>query len=174
MRTPKNTAHCLLLVLEYLLANKGFRAVFCYRISHVNAGNIAYYICSFFNTVEISNKAQIGYGLLIPHAQCIVIAAGAEIGNMVTIQQGVTIGGNLDEVKNERTKPVIGDNVLVGAGAKILGPVIIGDNCIIGANAVVVQDIPANSIAVGIPAKVVKTVTESYPELLKRLDKSLR
>lgn len=93
---------------------------------------------------------------MIPHAQCIVIGP-ATIGKNVGISQGVTIGASFDKEQGGKKCAIIGDNVWIGAGAKILGPISIGNNTIIGANSVVVKDIPANSVAVGIPAKVIKS-----------------
>ena len=101
----------------------------------------------------------------MPHAECIIMSESCIIGDNVTILQGVTIGGNIFKVKNGQRSPIIGDNVLIGAGAKILGPVKIGDNSMIGANAVVVKDVPKNSVAVGIPAKVTKKIEKSFVEL---------
>ena len=98
-------------------------------------------------TAEIGEGTKFGYGGL-----AIVIHANCKIGKNCTISQGVTLGGT----NHKGLVPVLGDNVFIGAGAKILGPITIGNNVVIGANAVVVKDIPANSLAVGIPAKVVK------------------
>ncbi len=158
----------MFLLFKYIIISKGFRAVFFYRIVHQLYNSNIFLIKDIFlflnlilNNIEISYQAEIGPGLLIPHAQCIVIGSFCIIGNNVTVQQGVTIGANLDKVKNGRKYPIIGDNVLLGAGAKIIGPVIIGENSIVGANSVVVKDIPKNSIAVGIPARVTGTVNES-------------
>ncbi len=171
---PKNNAHYLSLVIKYFIASKGFRAVFFYRIMNQAQNRpiltkILFVLNQMLHSIEISYRAEIGPGFLIPHAQCIVIGASSIIGSNVTIEQGVTIGANIDKSEKGRRQPTIGDNVLIGAGAKILGPVSIGNNSIIGANAVVVSDIPADSIAVGIPAKVSGSVQEPYPEFLKRL-----
>lgn len=155
------------IVTIYLLGKcmiyfKGFRAVATYRFK-----NYAYLaknepvlqllmvIDSLINGIDISHRAEIGYGLSIPHAQCIVLG-DAIIGNDVKIYQNVTLGASWDKEKGGRRYPTIGDNVKISAGAKIIGPVSIGKNSIIGANAVVVNDIPEDSIAVGIPAKVIR------------------
>lgn len=105
--------------------------------------------------IEIHPGATIGEKLFIDHGMGVVVGETAEIGDNVTIYHGVTLGGtgNTKEIKRH---PTIGDNVVVGAGAKLLGPITIGDNAKIGANAVVVQDIPANKTAVGIPAKIIE------------------
>lgn len=105
----------------------------------------------------------------MPHPKCIYVHSQSEIGENFTISQGVTIGGNIYKTKDGRRSPIIGDNVLLGAGAKVLGPVVVGDNSIIGANAVVVKDIPENSVAAGVPAKVVKEVETSYPLLMEKM-----
>jgi serine O-acetyltransferase len=129
---------------------------------------IIWYISLIINEIEIPYTAKIGAGLLIPHAKCIFIHGKSIIGDNATIGQGVTIGGNIYKTKNGRRSPIIGDNVLIGAGAKVLGPVTIGDNSIIGANAVVINDIPKDSVAVGVPAKVVKKVDEPYIKIMER------
>lgn len=106
------------------------------------------FACWLPHTARIGRRAVLGYGGL-----GIVIHGEAQIGDDVHIDQGVTIGGNATELG----VPTIGNGVYVGAGAKILGPVIIGNNTIIGANAVVVTDISSNCLAVGVPARVIRT-----------------
>lgn len=139
---------------------KGFRAVLFYRIlhySHINKKKYLYYLTKIFdlllNPIEISSRADIGPGFYIPHPQCIVIGGGT-IGCNVSIFHGVTIG--LKKELNEY--PVIGDNVQLGAGSKILGKLSVGNNSRVAANAVVLNNVPNNSIAAGIPAKVVKII----------------
>jgi serine O-acetyltransferase len=95
---------------------------------------------------------------MIPHPQSIVIGAFCVIGDNVTIESGVTIGRDFDITNSSNGYPHIGDNVYIGTGAKLIGPVNVGDNSVIGANAVVTKDIPANSVAVGIPAKVIRNI----------------
>ena len=104
--------------------------------------------------IEIHPGAKIGKGLLIDHGMGVVIGETTEIGDNCTIYQGVTLGGTGKD-KGKR-HPTLGNNVLVGAGAKVLGPIKIGDNVKIAANAVVLQEVPPNSTAVGVPARVVK------------------
>ena len=104
--------------------------------------------------IEIHPGATIGKGLLIDHGMGVVIGETTEIGDNCTIYQGVTLGGTGKD-KGKR-HPTLGNNVLVGAGAKVLGPIKIGDNVKIAANAVVLQEVPPNSTAVGVPARVVK------------------
>ena len=103
---------------------------------------------------------------MIPHPQCIVIG-GATIGENVTVQQGVTIGANIDKADSGRKYPIIRDNVLIGAGAKVLGPLTVGCNSIIGANAVVINDVPEHSVAVGIPARIVGPNRLDYLKFLE-------
>lgn len=123
--------------------------------------------------ISIAPTARIGEGFLIGHPEGVNINTKCEIGKNFTIQQDVTIGDNIGKIRDGRVAPLIGDNVFVGSGARILGPVVVGDNCMIGANAVVVKDIPKDSVAVGVPAKVVKKVDEPYNLVEKRIKKSL-
>jgi len=103
--------------------------------------------------VEIDYRTEIGEGLSIPHFHNITIAGAATIGKNCTILQGTTIGSNLFKARYEAAS--IGDNVLLGAGSKIIGPVVIGNNVTVGANSVVVHDIPDNAVVAGSPAKVI-------------------
>ena len=103
--------------------------------------------------IEIHPGAQIGEGLFIDHGHGVVIGETAIIGNNVTLYQGVTLGGTGKE--QGKRHPTLGNNIMVGAGAKILGSVTIGDNCKIGAGSVVLKDVPANSTVVGVPGRVV-------------------
>lgn len=102
--------------------------------------------------IQIDPTTEIGYGLAIPHCGGIVINENSRIGKNCTILQGVTIGSNL--FKDRYRVAMIGDNVLIGAGAKIIGPITIGDNVTIGANSVVTSDIPNGTVVAGIPAKI--------------------
>ena len=106
----------------------------------------------FLTGVEIHPGATIGRRFFIDHGMGIVIGETAEIGDGVMLYHGVTLGGQV--LTQTKRHPTIGDNVTIGAGAKVLGPITIGANSAIGANAVVTKDVPENSIAVGIPAKV--------------------
>ena len=107
-----------------------------------------------FFGISIGSNARLGKGVVIEHFGAIIIHSNVVIGNHVIIRQGVTIGNR--NVEAPEDAPVIGDNCNIGAGAKILGKVVIGDGASIGANAVVIKDVPANAIAVGVPA-VIKT-----------------
>ncbi|MDZ5252217.1 serine O-acetyltransferase EpsC [Clostridium sp. LIBA-8841] len=104
----------------------------------------------FFTGIEIHPGAKIGKGLFIDHGMGVVIGETAEIGDNVTIYHGVTLGGTGKE-KGKR-HPTVGNNVIIGCGAKVLGPINIGDGAKIGANAVVLKDVPQGKTAVGIPA----------------------
>ncbi|MFH1380738.1 MAG: serine O-acetyltransferase EpsC, partial [Candidatus Omnitrophota bacterium] len=111
-------------------------------------------IAKLFTGIEIHPGATIGEGLFIDHGMGVVIGETTVIGESVTIFQGVTLGGTGKE--RGKRHPTIGDKVVVGAGAKILGNVIIGENVHVGANAVVISDVPPNSTVVGVPGRVVR------------------
>ena len=146
---------------EVLLLYSGVHALAAYRVAHKmykNGHKLAARALSqaarFVTGIEIHPAAQIGKGLLIDHGMGVVIGETAIIGDNCTIYQGVTLGGTGKDVGKRH--PTLGNNVMVGAGAKVLGPFTIGDNTKIAANAVVLDEIPENCTAVGIPAKVVK------------------
>jgi len=147
-------------VAEILIAYPGLHALFFYRIAHwlwlrrrYIPGRLTSHVGRFFTGIEIHPGAIIGKAFFIDHGMGVVIGETAEIGDNVTLYHGVTLGGTTWQ-KGKR-HPTIGNNVVVGAGAKILGPITIGDNTRVGANSVVVSDIPSNSVVVGIPGKVV-------------------
>ena len=106
----------------------------------------------FFTGIEIHPAAQIGHGLFIDHGMGVVIGETAEVGDNVTIYHGVTLGGR--SLEKTKRHPTVGDNVVIGAGASVLGPVLIGDRARIGAGSVVVKDVPPNSVVVGVPGRV--------------------
>lgn len=134
-------------------------ANWCYR-HHVHfLGELISNIGRFFTGIEIHPGAKIGQGLFIDHGSGIVVGETAEIGNYCTIYHGVSLGGTGKE-KGKR-HPTLGNNVLVGAGAKILGPFRIGDNAMIGANAVVLNEVPDGATVVGVPGKMVRQHGES-------------
>lgn len=111
-------------------------------------------ISRFLTGIEIHPGAKLGGGILIDHGMGVVIGETAEVGSRVTIYHGTTLGGTGKE-KGKR-HPTVGDNVIIGAGAKVLGPINIGSNSKIGSNAVVLRDVPNGATVVGIPGKVVK------------------
>ena len=118
----------------------------------------------FLTGIEIHPNAKIGKNLFIDHGMGVVIGETSEIGDNVTIYHMVTLGGispsiNSDDQRNTKRHPTLMDNVVVGSGAQILGPVVVGKNAKIGANAVVTKDVDENSVMVGIPAKNVGEVS---------------
>jgi len=147
-------------VAEILFSYPGFHAVIIHRIAYMLwlsrmyfLGRLASHIGRFLTGIEIHPGAKIGRAFFIDHGMGVVIGETAEVGDNVTLYHGVTLGGTTWQ-KGKR-HPTIGSNVVIGAGAKVLGPVHIGANTRIGANSVVLNDIPPNSIVVGIPGKVV-------------------
>ena len=118
-----------------------------------------------FFGIEVSPRVAIGGGLFLPHTVGTVIGA-AQIGENVTIMQGVTLGAKEPDMGfTLSARPVIGNCVTIGAGAKIIGHVTVGDHAKIGANAVVLNDVPAHATAVGIPARIAKITPKSYDEI---------
>lgn len=154
---------------EVFLLYPSIHAVLLYRLSHRFYTNKLYFLARltsqigrFITGIEIHPGAKIGRGLFIDHGMGVVIGETSEIGNNVTIYHGVTLGGTGKD-KGKR-HPTVGNNVVIGGGAKVLGPINIGDHVKIGANSVVLMNIPANSTAVGVPARILykkpKTITE--------------
>ncbi|MFZ5646271.1 MAG: serine O-acetyltransferase [Bacillota bacterium] len=147
-------------VLEVLLCYPGFHAIIMHRFAHFFYRNkmflvarIISQISRFFTNIEIHPGARIGEGFFIDHGAGVVIGETTEIGNNVTIYQGVTLGGTGKE-KGKR-HPTIGNNVVISTGAKILGSFTVGDNSKIGAGSVVLKSVPPNSTVVGVPGRVV-------------------
>ncbi len=147
--------------LEVALLYSGFHAVLLYRVSHKLYENKKFFAARFVSQsarfltgIEIHPGAKIGHGLFIDHGSGVVIGETTEIGDNCTLYQGVTLGGTGKHVGKRH--PTLGNNVMVGSGAKVLGPFKIGDNTKIAANAVVLNEIPDNCTAVGIPARIVK------------------
>jgi serine O-acetyltransferase len=135
--------------------------VLFYRVSHAlyvhkfyTAARLLSQIARFITGVEIHPGAKIGKGLFIDHGSGVVIGETAEIGENCLIYQGVTLGGTGKE--RGKRHPTLGNNVMVGAGARVLGPFRVGNNVKIAANAVVLEPIPDNCTAVGVPAKIVR------------------
>lgn len=147
--------------VEVLLLYSGVHAILAYRVSHRLYLGKHYFsaraisqLARFFTGIEIHPGATIGKGLFIDHGMGVVIGETAEIGDNCTIYQGVTLGGTGKD--RGKRHPTLGNNVMVGAGAKVLGPIKINDDSKVAANAVVLKEVPHNSTAVGIPAKVVR------------------
>ena len=170
--------------LSLILTYPGVKAVFFHRIAnffqlakfHLVARIISQ-LSRFFTGIEIHPGAKIGKNLFIDHGMGVVIGETSEIGNNVTIYHMATLGGiapsiNSNEQRQVKRHPTLGDCVVVGSGAQILGPVIIGANAKVGANAVVTKDVPENAVMVGIPAKNVGTATEEFkPYAVEEVDK---
>jgi serine O-acetyltransferase len=145
--------------LEIFLCYPGVHAIVWHRFNHWlwNKGLKLFarwisHMVRFFTAIEIHPGAKIGEGFFIDHGLGIVIGETTTIGNNVTIYQGVTLGGT--SWKKEKRHPTLEDNVVVGAGAILLGPVRVGNNSRIGANSVVIHDVPPHSTVVGVPGKV--------------------
>ena len=145
---------------EALLFSQGLHALKFHRMAHklylkrrYKSARMVNYISRVLPGADIRPGATIGRGFFIDHATGVVIGETAEIGDNVSIYQGVTLGGVSSEKKKRH--PTIGNNVVVGAGATILGPITIGDNVRVGAGSVVVKSVPPNSTVVGVPAKIV-------------------
>ncbi len=146
---------------EIVLTYSGLHAVIAYRLSHklyqkklFTVARIVSQVARFFTGIEIHPGAKIGKGLFIDHGMGVVIGETTEIGDNCLIYQGVTLGGTGKE--HGKRHPTLGNNVMVGAGAKVLGPFKVGDNAKIASNAVVLTEVPPNTTAVGVPARVVK------------------
>ena len=146
--------------LEVLLCYPGLHAVWGHRLTHWLWGQRRHTLARWFSHlfrlltgIEIHPGAQVGHRLFIDHGMGVVIGETAEIGRCVTLYHGVTLGGT--SLNKGKRHPTLEDNVVVGAGAKILGAITIGENSRIGANAVVVKSVPPNSVVVGVPGQVV-------------------
>ena len=144
--------------LEIILCYPGLHALFFHRISHCLWGIRLYliarfvsHISRFLTGIEIHPAAIIGKRFFIDHGMGVVIGETAEVGDDVFIYQGVTLGSI--STKKEKRHPTIANGVIIGAGAKLLGPIFVGEKAKIGSNAVVVSDVPAKATMVGIPAK---------------------
>jgi len=153
---------------EVVLAYPGFHAVVCHRFSHwlwecnwTTLARVVSHVARFFTGIEIHPGARIGRRVFIDHGMGVVIGETAEVGNDVTLYQGVSLAGTSTE-RGERP-PTVEDWVLVGAGAKILGPITVGRHSRVGAGSVLVQSVPAHSTVVGIPGKVVKEGGKHQP-----------
>ncbi len=154
--------------LEILLAWPGVQAVLAYRVVNrlhrAGVPLLPRLIATFSRSltgIEIHPAATIGTGLFIDHGMGVVIGETARIGRDVTSYQGVTLGGT--GLEPDKRHPTLGDRVLIGSGAKLLGPIVLGDDVKVGANAVVLRDVPAGATVVGIPAKVVRTAESVGP-----------
>ena len=160
--------------LSLVLTYPGVKAVFFHRLANFFSvakfdlvARIISQFSRFLTGIEIHPGAKIGKNLFIDHGMGVVIGETSEIGNNVTIYHMVTLGGispsiNSNDQRHIKRHPTLKDNVVVGSGAQILGPVFVGKNSKIGANAVVTKDVPENAVMIGIPAKNVGTATEEF------------
>ncbi|MDC3004455.1 serine O-acetyltransferase [Candidatus Pelagibacter sp.] len=157
-----------------MLTYPGVKAVFFHKIANFFAiakfdliARIISQFSRFLTGIEIHPKAKIGKNLFIDHGMGVVIGETSDIGDNVTIYHMATLGGispsiNSDNQRETKRHPTLQDNVVIGSGAQVLGPITIGKNAKIGANAVVTKDVPENGVMVGIPAKNVGTATEEF------------
>ena len=160
--------------LSLILTYPGVKAIFFHRIANFFAiakfdlvAKIISQLSRFFTGIEIHPKAKIGKNLFIDHGMGVVIGETSEISDNVTIYHNVTLGGtspsiNTNEQRNSKRHPTLEENVVVGSGAQILGPVVIGKNSLIGANAVITKDVPEKSIMAGNPAKKIGDATRGF------------
>ncbi len=147
--------------LEIILTYSGLHAVAAYRVSHFFyekkfylTARVISQLARFFTGIEIHPGAKIGKGLFIDHGMGVVIGETTEIGDNCLIYQGVTLGGTGKD--HGKRHPTLGNNVMVGSGARVLGPFKVGNNVKIAANAVVLEAIPDNCTAVGVPARIAR------------------
>ena len=160
--------------ISVILTYPGVKAVFMHRIANFFAiakfdlvARIISQFSRFMTGIEIHPKAKIGKNLFIDHGMGVVIGETSDIGDNVTIYHMATLGGispsiNSDNQREVKRHPTLQDNVVVGSGAQVLGPITVGKNAKIGANAVVTKDVPENGVMVGIPAKNVGTASEEF------------
>ncbi len=145
--------------LEVVLCYPGVHALVLHRLAHriwlagwTTLARFVSHVARFLTGIEIHPAAKLGPGLFIDHGMGVVIGETAEVGEDVTIYQGVSLAGT--SLKREKRHPTLGNNVVVGAGAKIIGGFKIGDGSRIGAGSVVVREVPPNSVVVGVPGRV--------------------
>ena len=160
--------------ISVVLTYPGVKAVFLHRIANFFAvakfdliARMISQFSRFMTGIEIHPKAKIGKNLFIDHGMGVVIGETSDIGDNVTIYHMATLGGispsiNSEDQRETKRHPTLKDNVVIGSGAQVLGPITIGKNAKIGANAVVTKDVPENGVMVGIPAKNVGTATEEF------------
>ena len=160
--------------LSVILTYPGVKAVFMYKIANFFSvakfdliARIISQFARFLTGIEIHPGAKIGKNLFIDHGMGVVIGETSEIGDNVTIYHNATLGGispsiNSNEQRHVKRHPTLKDNVVVGSGAQVLGPIEVGKNAKIGSNAVVTKDVPENAVMIGIPARNVGTTNEEF------------
>ena len=153
-------------VMEVLWCYPGVHALLFHRLAHrlwnrgwLTLGRFVSHVGRFLTGIEIHPGARLGQGLFIDHGMGVVIGETAEVGANCTLYQGVTLGGT--SLKKEKRHPTLGNNIVVGAGAKILGAITVGDHSKIGAGSVVVTEVPPHSTVVGVPGRVVQRSGEN-------------
>jgi serine O-acetyltransferase len=158
---------------EVLLAYPGVHALWGHRVSHwlwgrglQTTARVSSHVTRFLTGVEIHPAARIGDGVFIDHGMGVVIGETSEVGDGCTIYHGATLGGT--SLEPGKRHPTLGRNVVVGAGAKVLGPVTVGDNARVGANSVVLHDIPPGTVVVGVPGQVISRSQPQAPPLPER------
>ncbi len=158
-------------LVEVLLAYPGVHAVVLYRIAHLLLGwgvpvlpRLISHVARLITGIEIHPGAKIGHGFFIDHGMGVVIGETTEIGNDVTLYQGVTLGGTGHE--RGKRHPTLGNGVVVGAGAKVLGAIVIGNHVRIGTNAVVLKPAPDHATVVGVPGEIVKQREKKKEDVL--------
>lgn len=163
--------------LEIFLLYAGVHAIIYYRVAHWLHQHQLCFLARFVSQwgrfwtgIEIHPGATIGRRLVIDHGTGIVIGETTEIGDDVLLYQGVTLGGTGKDIGKRH--PTLGNNVMVGAGARVLGPITIHDNARIAAGAVVLQDVPANATAVGVPAQIVRVNGEKVRHYADEVDQT--
>lgn len=147
----------------------GFKVMILYRMAHKLYLKKHYFLARWISQkgvrktgIEIHPGAQIGKGFFIDHGSGVIIGETTIIGDNVTLYQGVTLGGTGKE--QGKRHPTLGNNIMIGAGAKVLGSCTIGDNCKIGAGSVVLENVPPGCTVVGVPGRIVKRVKTNYPQ----------
>jgi len=160
--------------LSVILTYPGVKAIFLYKIANFFSVAKFYLVARmisqlarFITGIEIHPAAKIGKNLFIDHGMGVVIGETSDIGDNVTIYHNATLGGispsiNSNEQRHVKRHPTLKDNVVVGSGAQVLGPIEVGKNAKIGSNAVVTKDVPENAVMIGIPARNVGTTTEEF------------
>jgi len=160
--------------LSLILTYPGVKAILFYKIANFFAiakfdliARIISQLGRFFTGIEIHPRAKVGKNLFIDHGMGVVIGETSEIGNNVTIYHNVTLGGiapsiNSNDQRNMKRHPTLEDNVVIGSGAQILGPITVGKNSLIGSNSVVTRNVPEKSVMAGIPAKRVGDATKGF------------
>ena len=160
--------------LSVILTYPGVKAIFLYKIANFFSVAKFYLVARmisqlarFITGIEIHPAAKIGKNLFIDHGMGVVIGETSEIGDNVTIYHNATLGGispsiNSNEQRHVKRHPTLKDNVVVGSGAQVLGPIEVGKNAKIGSNAVVTKDVPENAVMIGIPARNVGTTNEEF------------